>query len=322
MTRQSGKSFTVMVVPHSEKQVMSFTVSLTAVQIVASVIIIGCLSLLVFANLYADMRNNMAELNELRIIAKEQKGQIDYLAAETDTMQANLDQLSELDRQIRDLLKTDKTLGALATDIAPANQQTNTNSALLALAKRSSSGEVARAGDLLSRNDTSATATSAINSLEAMKTNMVSLSDRLAEAQQVLAERNSFLRAKPSIYPVRGHITSTFGYRRSPFGWSREFHDGLDIAVPYGTPVLATADGVVVTAGWDGGFGRAVEISHGYGYRTLYGHNSRLAVRVGQSVKKGQVIAYSGSSGRSTGPHVHYSVFVNGRVVNPRDYLR
>jgi murein DD-endopeptidase MepM/ murein hydrolase activator NlpD len=79
---------------------------------------------------------------------------------------------------------------------------------------------------------------------------------------------------------------------------------------------------VVVTAGWKGGFGRAVEISHGYGYRTLYGHNSRLAVRVGQSVKKGQVIAYAGSSGRSTGSHVHYSVFVNGRVVNPRDYLR
>jgi len=122
----------------------------------------------------------------------------------------------------------------------------------------------------------------------------------------------------PSILPVNGPISSPFGYRRNPFGgWSREFHNGIDIACDYGTPVLATADGKVTFAGWDGYWGRKVQINHGFGVVTFYAHNSKLTVKVGDEVKKGDIIAYSGNSGRSTGSHLHYTAYIDGELVDP-----
>lgn len=122
----------------------------------------------------------------------------------------------------------------------------------------------------------------------------------------------------PSILPIEGNIVSSFGYRRNPFGgWSSEFHNGVDIACDYGTPVRAPADGVVTFAGWHGGYGRKIQIDHGNGIATLYGHNSRLLVKSGDNVKKGDIIAYSGNSGRSTGSHLHYAASVNGQAVDP-----
>ena len=127
--------------------------------------------------------------------------------------------------------------------------------------------------------------------------------------------------AKPSIWPTSGEITSPFGWRTSPWGEGRELHPGLDIANSMGTPVVATAEGVVVQSGPAGGYGNVVQIDHGNGIETIYGHNSRLAAHVGDLVKKGQIIAYMGSTGRSTGPHAHYEVRVNGVPVDPMPYL-
>ena len=122
-------------------------------------------------------------------------------------------------------------------------------------------------------------------------------------------------------WPVRGPVTSGYGWRDSPFGSEREFHGGIDIAVPVGTPVRAAADGVVVQAGWMGAFGYGVVLRHEGGVETLYGHNRRVAVRVGQRVRAGQVIAYSGSTGRSTGPHLDFRVKVDGDTVDPLTLL-
>jgi murein DD-endopeptidase MepM/ murein hydrolase activator NlpD len=117
------------------------------------------------------------------------------------------------------------------------------------------------------------------------------------------------------IWPVHGPVTSGFGWR-----WGR-MHEGIDIAVPSGTPVVAAASGTVITAGWLGGYGNLVVIDHGNGLATAYGHNSTVAVGVGQSVAQGEVVAYSGSTGHSTGPHVHFEVRVNGSPVDPLGYL-
>ncbi|WP_371373444.1 M23 family metallopeptidase [Sporomusa aerivorans] len=125
----------------------------------------------------------------------------------------------------------------------------------------------------------------------------------------------------PSIWPAQGTITSGFGWRVSPFGDGNELHAGIDIAYTMGAPVAATADGEVVVSGPAGGYGNLVQIDHGNGIATLYGHNSRLAVSTGQQVKKGQIIAYAGSTGKSTGPHVHYEVRVNNEPVDPMKYL-
>lgn len=129
------------------------------------------------------------------------------------------------------------------------------------------------------------------------------------------------LAVTPSIWPARGTITSGFGWRISPFGDGNELHAGIDIAYTMGAPVLATADGEVVVSGAAGGYGNLVQIDHGNGIATLYGHNSQLLVSVGQAVKKGQIIALAGSTGKSTGPHVHYEIRINNTPVDPMKYL-
>lgn len=129
------------------------------------------------------------------------------------------------------------------------------------------------------------------------------------------------LAATPSIWPVNGNVTSGFGERTSPFGDGNELHPGIDIAINMGTPVVATADGQIVQSGPAGGYGNLVQIDHGNGISTLYGHNSQLAVSVGQTVEKGQIIAYAGNTGKSTGPHVHYEVRENDTATDPWKYL-
>lgn len=134
-------------------------------------------------------------------------------------------------------------------------------------------------------------------------------------------DKRSLYASTPSVWPVRGWVTSPFGNRTSPFSGILKFHEGMDIAAQTGTPVAAPADGVIIKAGFSTGYGNMVEISHGYGIRTLFAHNSRLNVKAGQRVKRGEVLAYVGDSGSSTGPHLHYEVRVNGLPVNPVRYL-
>jgi murein DD-endopeptidase MepM/ murein hydrolase activator NlpD len=127
------------------------------------------------------------------------------------------------------------------------------------------------------------------------------------------------LAAIPSLNPVNGGIAASFGWRTNP--WP-EFHKGLDLEANYGTPVHATAAGTVASAGWDGGFGIKVDIDHGNGYHTWYAHLSRANVNPGQRVTKGQLIALSGSSGSSTGPHLHYQLMHDGQPIDPEPFLR
>lgn len=143
------------------------------------------------------------------------------------------------------------------------------------------------------------------------------------QEQEILkvARSADTLASKPSIWPVNGEITSGFGWRTSPWGEGNEMHAGIDIANSMETPIVATADGEVVQTGWAGGYGNVVQLSHGNGIVTVYGHNSRIAVKTGEPVKKGQIIAYMGSTGRSTGPHVHYEIRVNGTAVDPISFL-
>ncbi len=125
----------------------------------------------------------------------------------------------------------------------------------------------------------------------------------------------------PRSWPVRGIFTSGFGYRRSPFTRKVSYHDGIDIAAPSGTKILAPADGKVVFSEMRGGYGRMIELDHGFGIRTRYAHNRRLLVKKGDQVKAGDTIATVGSTGRSTGPHLHYEIRIDGISVDPMIYL-
>ena len=142
---------------------------------------------------------------------------------------------------------------------------------------------------------------------------------------QFLEERADYLhtsiRGIPLGYPVYGRITSHIGWRKNPFGGGYEFHSGIDIEAPQGSKVLATADGVVEFAGWYGDYGKTVIIRHPSGYLTLYGHLSQIDVKEGQKVKAGDVVGRVGSTGRSTGPHLHYEVIKDNKPVDPSKFL-
>lgn len=152
---------------------------------------------------------------------------------------------------------------------------------------------------------------------------------RLASFQEIswyLSNERSLFNATPSMWPTEGQITSPFGYRVDPMsladGESGEFHSGIDIANKPDTLIYTTADGTVRASGWSHGYGNVVVIDHGYGLSTLYGHTAKALVKAGDHVRRGQVIAYMGTTGRSTGAHLHYEVWRNGKPVNPQTFLK
>ena len=143
---------------------------------------------------------------------------------------------------------------------------------------------------------------------------------RIHQLDQHLLDKESFLRSTPTLMPAIGHLTSGYGPRMSPYAARIKMHEGIDIGAPVGTAIVAPADGVITFSGPKPGFGNFVQIDHGYGIETIFGHASSLSVRKGQKVSRGDRIATVGNTGYSTGPHVHYEVRVNGTPVDPLYY--
>lgn len=170
--------------------------------------------------------------------------------------------------------------------------------------------------------------------LEAVSTNETGTPDlellkkQVAEAMASVAEIRRYIReerdtyfATPMGWPVPGALSSGFGKRANPQTGEPAFHSGVDIRVPSGTPVKATADGIVIVSGWVGGNGNIVVIEHGHDFSTAYAHNTQILVKVGQRVKRGDIIAISGATGRTTGPHLHYEVWKRGIPTDPIPFL-
>ncbi|EAU63471.1 cell wall-binding protein associated metalloendopeptidase [Stigmatella aurantiaca DW4/3-1] len=143
----------------------------------------------------------------------------------------------------------------------------------------------------------------------------------LQELQAYFQDQKSLLASTPSVWPARGWVTSDFGQRLDPYTAERVTHAGLDIAAPHGKEIHAPSDGTVVFAGLEGGYGNVIVIDHGYGIKTRYGHLAKMLVKAGDKVKRGSLIAAVGNTGRSTGPHLHYEVRVNGIPQNPRKFI-
>jgi len=148
-----------------------------------------------------------------------------------------------------------------------------------------------------------------------------SLESRLASVRSQVESQQALGRATPSTWPIIGWLTSVYGNRKDPFTGQPDFHTGLDISAEYGTPIKATADGVVESAGYNGNYGNSVVIDHGYGIGTRFGHMSRIAVRPGQKVVRGEIVGYVGATGRATSSHLHYEILLNGSPINPLKFL-
>lgn len=143
------------------------------------------------------------------------------------------------------------------------------------------------------------------------------LHQRLEAMRTGVERREALAAATPSIWPVAGWLSSSYGRRRDPFTGGADFHPGLDISADHGTAVHVTADGTILSAGWNGNYGNLVVVDHGFGIQTRYGHLSRVNARESQRVRRGEIIGHVGSTGRSTSPHLHYEILTNGQLTNP-----
>lgn len=159
------------------------------------------------------------------------------------------------------------------------------------------------------------------DSLDQLAAEAQSQEETLRALTGYFEDRQALLASAPSIWPARGWVTSDFGYRLDPYTAARKQHAGIDIANAIGTPIVAPANGTVIYASYENGYGNVLVLDHGSGIKTRYAHLSKIHVRMGDRVKRGQLIAALGNTGRSTGPHLHYEVRINGTPENPRKFI-
>lgn len=301
--KEDKREYTIKIIPHQGETVHSAHLPIKVIKYGLASVVTGAV-LFVGAFGYAaygmfSVKHDEAELNELRQVNVVQQEQLTQLAKRANKLQDEMEKLNQLEQELRQIT----TIDPAQTAPAPAEGQhdgqggpyvkpsiKNVSAALSALEKRIAEKRV---------------------SLEQLR-------EQVHEQQQMIAYQNSVAAAMPSIWPTEGEISSPYGLR-----WGgTDFHPGIDIANDFGTPIVAAADGVVTYAGWNsGGYGNMVDVEHGNGIMTRYGHAEAVVVSEGQTVKKGQLIAYMGSTGFSTGPHLHYEVQISGQQVNPAPYL-
>jgi murein DD-endopeptidase MepM/ murein hydrolase activator NlpD len=230
-------------------------------------------------------------------------------------------ELSKLRRENRELQTANEQFGqsveSLRTQLRTVEDRTRK---LAIIAGITTLDEASQGGSGGLRND-QMTGSPYRDDVDKMSFRSHRLNKDLSELEERFVAQSRMLSSTPSIAPVRGILTDGFGGRSDPFTGEPGQHNAIDISSAVGQPVRSPADGIVVKAEWANGYGNVVYISHGYGYSTRYGHLSSFAVRPGARIKRGDVIGYVGSTGRSTGPHLHYEVRVNNNPVNPLEYI-
>ena len=252
---------------------------------------------------YVSLKKALPDLKRLQRENLDQQAQILAFAEKIEGLKGEMEDLSQFNKKIKTAINPDRS-GQETHFKGQGGPLTEESTPLAALAVKRR--ELARRmqEDLYNLDEEASLAEQAQQELHAR-----------------LESRKSVLAATPSILPAQGWVTSGFGYRRSPFTGRREFHRGIDIANRVGSPIKAPAAGIVAKVAREGGYGRMVIIHHGYGLVTHYAHLHRTKVKPGEMVKRGQVFATMGNSGRSTGSHLHYEVRLHGKPVNPSRYI-
>ncbi|MGE5544886.1 MAG: M23 family metallopeptidase [Bacillota bacterium] len=299
--KRKNEKLTVLLIPNSGAKAKRLSLSHRQIKgALMGIVFMSVLLVLAGLTIYQG-RHTLSEAMRIKAQHEEQKRLVTELNNKLLEMEKQRERIEKQQEQIRKLVGS-PTLSSI-------NPATNPS--------RGNMGGVSRT----ERPDDLQTISKEISSLQFL------LNEREKETLTLLnlATNNiNKLRSIPNHWPLGGEITSTFGWRGSPFSRSRssrEFHDGIDIAAPYGSEVHAAADGVVIEAGWVAGWGRIIKIRHNGGLVSVYAHNSRILVKPGDSVTKGTVIAKVGSSGRSTGPHLHFTIEKDGKAVDPMIYL-
>jgi len=300
--------YSVVIVPQYEGCARQFKVSRLVIYSVITAFVLFVSGFVYVIAQNTRLKNTVAQFNGMGLdqMVRLQATQLD---AANEAISKNNTELAALKKYVAYLgaldAKVRKTLGVGGNSVSLASILKSTATPTLSVSRGLAAG-----------------ATQLSTSTAVVQQEAEDREKNLIVLQDAASKYNSMLAQTPSLWPLYGLITSGYGWRSNPFGGSGgEFHDGVDIAAPYGTAIRATADGKVEDSGWYGSYGISVTLYHRDGIETLYGHMSRTAVSAGQTVKKGQVIGYEGSTGRTTGAHVHYEVIVHGSSVNPMTYL-
>lgn len=295
--------YTLLILPKKHSSAKKMSLSGTLVKGVSIFMMGLILTMMYFSYDYIHIRREHAELKRLKLQTAEQKKQIEGLAAKVDQFASKMEDLKQFDKKIRIManLETRRDREQLLGIGGPVSEEKRLHSLL--------------------ENDDKAMITGVGRQVDRLMEEASSREQSFAALLAFLKERKSLLAATPSVWPVVGWVTSEFGWRTSPFGNDREFHKGLDIATKYGRVIQAPADGVISEVSYHQDVGQMIQIDHGHGVATFYGHLSKAIVRVGATVRRGDRIGFVGNSGRSTGAHLHYAVLLKGIPVNPRKYL-
>lgn len=295
--------YTVLILPSPTSKTYRFTITKKGIKILlgtAAVLAVGAIG---FVVQFSRMAQDYNELSALRRENHAQKLQLQAFASNVSDLKKAMARLRELDAKLR-----------VITDIGPPPQAAQLmgqgGSEEFVPAEPGQEGE--RQEDLV---------VSMQRDLRNLQSEASLRELSFGELTEAMKDKRSLWASTPSIWPVRGWLTSGFGSRVSPFTGNPDIHNGIDVAARRDTPVLASAAGVVSYDGFDSGLGKLVKISHGYGMQTMYGHLAKTNVRVGQKVKRGDVVGFVGNTGLSTGPHLHYEVYINGVAVNPLRYI-
>ncbi|HLB05551.1 MAG TPA: M23 family metallopeptidase [Thermodesulfobacteriota bacterium] len=295
--------FTVLFLPSNPSRVKKLILSEFLIKSLAiSAMILLLASSVIFFD-YINVKKKEVDLTGLKEQTKIQNVQLQTFADKINDMEVELSRLRSLDTKIRVLTNT-KT------------EEPGVKSGRISLGGRGGPEPTPPLSF-----DREALLKDMVAKLDRLNIEAKEQEKSLHELHASIQNRESLLAATPSLWPVRGYISSGFGDRESPFDSGNEFHEGIDISAPSGSTVAAAAEGVVTFAARNNDLGNAVTIDHGYGIVSRYGHMSEISVHIGQKVRAGERIGAVGSTGRSTGPHLHYEVAVNGYKVNPIKYL-
>lgn len=305
--KHKNKYATFMYIPESELKVVSLRIPLWLPKTIALALLLLLLgtstSLYMLSSINKEYNKSKDKIDKLTAVNNSQKQEINNLQNEAQKIQL------QLEENIKALEEIKKLVGLKENDNTDTKEAPKPQPA---------SGDSSKIESIDATMQISQIKTSYTELSAAIMSQREAIDNSIAPVKSQV----HFLNAKPAIKPVNTKITSKYGYRRNPFtNRGSEFHRGIDFSGSKGTSIKATGDGVVIFAGWQSGYGKVVIISHGYGYTTLYGHNSKLLVEKGDKVKRGDVISKMGSTGRSTGSHLHYEVKLNGSTVNPAKYF-
>jgi murein DD-endopeptidase MepM/ murein hydrolase activator NlpD len=298
------ESYTIMVLPSPTSKTYRYCISKKNLKRIVGFSSFGLLLLVFFLFQYFYLIGETWELNSLQKETIAQKLQIQIFANRIEDLKKQMVRLREFDAKLR-----------IIADIGPSK----VNTEFLGM------GGAEAASPLEKMIENKENPNEMVKKME-QDISMLSSASLQQEASfqelsDVMKEHQSLWTATPSIWPVKGWLTSGFGNRVSPFTGEVGLHKGIDIAARPETPITAPAAGIVRYDGFESGFGREVRVDHGYGMETIYGHMAKSAVKVGQRIKRGDVIGYVGNTGLSTGPHLHYEVHVNSVPVNPLKYI-